>query len=569
MVGGGDVDRAGEQRGAVRGDDDGERGRAVRGSGRAGCGRWTGCAGRRRSPRRGRRAAAATSRCSASTPPAERRDARSTRFGTRRWTVRELTRPAHLESTRPAYGVRSSGAPAQAPRGRDRRSDALALEPGQGALSPRGVHQGPGDRLLHADRAGRCCRTCAARPLTLKRYPNGVEEKFFYEKRCPSHRPEWVRTAPVWSGRNEGDIDFCLCEDLPTVVWLANLADLELHTPMARAPEMDHPTIIAFDLDPGPPATIVECARVALELRRAFDFWGLQAFPKTSGSKGMQVYLPLNTPASPTRTRAAFSRGLAQLLERRDPERVVSDMSKAKRTGKVFVDWSQNDRHKTTVNVYSLRAMERPTVSTPLTWDEVEDMAASGVGLAFTSDEVLERVRAAWATCSRRCRRSSRSCRADYARRASPGRARRGRRARSACAPQRSHMRWASSVAAAVLVASARAAGRRARSSGRRTGPARRSPATGRCPSRSGGTRSARGAPGSGPCSSTPSSTRRGEARGEDVAGDAEAGRPSRRSGGGRGRPRGGRASSSARRQLERLGDRAVLALVGASEHSR
>jgi bifunctional non-homologous end joining protein LigD len=231
-----------------------------------------------------------------------------------------------------------------------------------------------------------------ARPLTLKRYPNGVEDKFFYEKRCPTHRPEWVRTAAVWSGRNEGEIDFCVCEDLPTVVWLANLADLELHTPMARAPEMEHPTMIAFDLDPGPPATIVECAQVALELRRAFAFWGLSAFPKTSGSKGMQVYLPLNTTVTYEDTRT-FSRGLAQLLERRDPEHVVSDMSKAKRTGKVFVDWSQNDRHKTTVNVYSLRAMERPTVSTPLAWDEVEEMAASGVQLSFTSDEVLERVR--------------------------------------------------------------------------------------------------------------------------------------------------------------------------------
>jgi bifunctional non-homologous end joining protein LigD len=231
-----------------------------------------------------------------------------------------------------------------------------------------------------------------ARPLTLKRYPNGVEDKFFYEKRCPTHRPDWVVTTPVWSGRNEGDIDFCLCEDLPTIVWLANLADLELHTPMARAPEMDHPTMIAFDLDPGPPATIVECARVALELRRAFAFWGLEAFPKTSGSKGMQVYLPLNTPVTYADTRE-FSHGLARLLERRDPDRVVADMKKTLRTGKVFVDWSQNDRHKTTVNVYSLRAMERPTVSTPLAWEEVEEVAASGVGLSFTSDEVLERVR--------------------------------------------------------------------------------------------------------------------------------------------------------------------------------
>jgi bifunctional non-homologous end joining protein LigD len=194
----------------------------------------------------------------------------------------------------------------------------------------------------------------------------------------------------VWSGRNEGDIDFCLCEDLQTLVWLANLADLELHTPLARAPDMDRPTLIAFDLDPGPPAGLVECARVALELREAFAFWGLEAFPKTSGSKGMQVYLPLNTPVTWPQTRD-FSRGLAQLLERRAPDRVVSDMKKALRRGKVFVDWSQNDRHKTTVNVYSLRAMERPTVSTPMSWDEVSDVA-DGSAVAFTSDEVLARV---------------------------------------------------------------------------------------------------------------------------------------------------------------------------------
>jgi bifunctional non-homologous end joining protein LigD len=230
------------------------------------------------------------------------------------------------------------------------------------------------------------------RPLTLKRYPNGVEGGHFYEKRCPSHRPEWVRIAPVWSGRNEGDINYCVADDLATLVWLANLADLEMHTPLARASDIETPTLVAFDLDPGPPATIVECARVALELREAFAHLGLEAFPKTSGSKGMQVYLPLNTPGVTWDDTKTFAMHLAQLLERRDRELVVSEMAKAKRPGKVFVDWSQNDRHKTTVNAYSLRAMDRPTVSAPLSWDEVEGMAESGEPLAFTAPEVLARV---------------------------------------------------------------------------------------------------------------------------------------------------------------------------------
>jgi bifunctional non-homologous end joining protein LigD len=232
------------------------------------------------------------------------------------------------------------------------------------------------------------------RPLTLKRYPDGVEKGHFYEKRCPKHRPVWVETASVWSGRSEGYIDYCLCSDLPTIVWLANLADLELHTPMARAVDPDEPTMIAFDLDPGPPAGIVECSRVALVLRQAFAHFGLEGFAKTSGSKGMQVYLPLNVPGVTYEDTRAFSRGVAQVLARRAPDEVLIDMNKAKRTGKVFVDWSQNDRHKTTVNVYSLRAMDRPTVSTPVTWDEVSDCADSGEPLSFVSAEVLERVAA-------------------------------------------------------------------------------------------------------------------------------------------------------------------------------
>jgi bifunctional non-homologous end joining protein LigD len=225
------------------------------------------------------------------------------------------------------------------------------------------------------------------RPLTLKRYPNGVDAPYFYEKQCPSHAPEWVQTSRI------GDINFVLCEDLPTLVWLANLADLELHTSLARADDYASPTVIAFDLDPGPPATIVECAEVALELRLIFEHLGMQAFPKTSGSKGMQVYVPLNTPTSYDVTRP-FARGLAELLERRRRDLVVSEMKKSVRGGKVFVDWSQNASFKTTVNVYSLRARPQPTVSTPLRWEEVEAVTESRDpnDLVFTAGEVLERV---------------------------------------------------------------------------------------------------------------------------------------------------------------------------------
>jgi bifunctional non-homologous end joining protein LigD len=230
------------------------------------------------------------------------------------------------------------------------------------------------------------------RPLTLKRYPDGVEGQFFYEKNCPTHRPDWVPTAPV--RLSSKTIDFCLADDLPTLVWLAQIGDLELHTSLAKAQDVEQPTILAFDLDPGPPATIVECARVALDLRAIFDHLGMQAFPKTSGSKGMQVYVPLNVPGVTYDDTKPFAQGLAQLLERRSPDLVVSDMKKTLRTGKVLVDWSQNDEHKTTVAVYSLRARERPTVSTPITWDEVEAATRSGdpEDLAFTSDDVLARV---------------------------------------------------------------------------------------------------------------------------------------------------------------------------------
>jgi bifunctional non-homologous end joining protein LigD len=231
------------------------------------------------------------------------------------------------------------------------------------------------------------------RHLTLKRYPDGVDGQYFYEKQCPRHRPDWVRTATVPIRTDGRSIDYCMVDDLATVVWLANLADLELHTPLAYADAPAAPTMLAFDLDPGPPATIVECAEVACRLREAFDHFGLIAFPKTSGSKGMQLYVPLNTPTSYQVTKR-FAQGVAQVLERRDPKLVVSEMRKDLRPGKVFIDWSQNDEHKTTVCVYSLRARERPTVSTPVTWDEVDAVLRTRDpdDLAFTSDDVLARV---------------------------------------------------------------------------------------------------------------------------------------------------------------------------------
>lgn len=231
------------------------------------------------------------------------------------------------------------------------------------------------------------------RPLTLKRYPNGVEGPYFYEKNCPAHRPSWVKTAPVWSEGSGRTMLYCLANDLPTLVWAANLADLELHTSLSKKKDVMRPTVLAFDLDPGPPADIVSCSRVALLVRELFESLGLACFPKTSGSKGMQVYVPLNTKVEYARTKP-FAHSVAQLLEKRHPGLVVSDMKKSLRPGKVLIDWSQNDDHKTTVCVYSLRAKDEPTVSTPLAWKEVERCAKTEDPelLVFTSDRVLERV---------------------------------------------------------------------------------------------------------------------------------------------------------------------------------
>ena len=232
------------------------------------------------------------------------------------------------------------------------------------------------------------------RPLTMKRYPNGVGGMFFYEKNCPKHRPDWVKTVKVWSGGNNRWMDYCVVEDLPTLVWAANLADLELHTSLSLGKEILRPTFIVFDLDPGPPANIVQCCQVGLWVRDIFAAHGLQSFAKTSGSKGLQIYVPLNTPTSYDETKP-FAHEVARMLERQHPDLVVSEMKKAVRTGKIFVDWSQNDDHKTTVCVYSLRAKERPTASTPVDWSEVESCHKEGDAnlLVFDSDKVLARVK--------------------------------------------------------------------------------------------------------------------------------------------------------------------------------
>jgi bifunctional non-homologous end joining protein LigD len=227
------------------------------------------------------------------------------------------------------------------------------------------------------------------RPLTLKRYPNGVEGGHFYEKQCPSHRPDWVRSEPV--ELSSKTIQFCICDDLPTLVWLANLADLELHPSLSKVPDVERPTLMAFDLDPGPGTGLAQCCEVAVILREALQHLGLECFPKTSGSKGIQVYVPLNVDGVDyDHGTKLISNALARHLEAEHPKLIVSSQKKELRKNKVLIDWSQNDEHKTTVGVYSLRARERPTVSTPLSWDEVE--AGDAEALVFEADEVLERV---------------------------------------------------------------------------------------------------------------------------------------------------------------------------------
>ncbi|MGH2938227.1 MAG: non-homologous end-joining DNA ligase [Solirubrobacterales bacterium] len=233
------------------------------------------------------------------------------------------------------------------------------------------------------------------RPVTLKRYPDGVEGKFFYEKRSPRHRPDWVETARIYSESHKAEIDYTLLEDLPSLVWSANLANIELHTSLARLDDLDRPDSLVFDLDPGAPADIVDCARIALRLRAFFTQLGLDSYAKTSGSKGIHLHVPLNGTATFDESRP-FAKSVAETFEARFPDEVVSRQTKTRRKGRVLIDWSQNDRHKTTASVYTIRAQERPTASTPLEWEELEAAAGEGDAdaLVFTVDDLRARIAA-------------------------------------------------------------------------------------------------------------------------------------------------------------------------------
>ncbi|REF35530.1 non-homologous end-joining DNA ligase [Thermasporomyces composti] len=236
-----------------------------------------------------------------------------------------------------------------------------------------------------------------SRPLTRKRWPDGVEGEAFFEKNKPRGTPSWVRTVTIDSpGSTRGSevVEYVVVDRLATLVWLANLAALELHVPQWRVGprgRVHHPDLVVVDLDPGPPADLVACCRVALLLRDLLDADGLRAWPKTSGSKGMQLYVPVEE--TPGETTSAYTRELAERLARDHPDLVVASMTKSLRKGKVFLDWSQNNPAKTTVAPYSLRGLERPTVSTPVTWEEVEACRTVG-DLTFEATDVLDRIQA-------------------------------------------------------------------------------------------------------------------------------------------------------------------------------
>jgi bifunctional non-homologous end joining protein LigD len=224
----------------------------------------------------------------------------------------------------------------------------------------------------------------SGRPITFKRYPDGVDGKFFFEKNAPSHTPDWVTTLPI------DDINYPRIEEPAALVWAANLAAIEIHPGLARADHLRQPDHVVFDLDPGEGTDIIECCQVGLWLRDALGDLGLQAWPKTSGNKGLQVYVPLHTPCDFEDTRA-FSLAVSQLLEKWHPELIVTTQERDKRKDKVLIDWLQNASFKTTIGVYSLRARVAPTVSTPVTWDEVA-AADFAEDLRFQTDDVLARV---------------------------------------------------------------------------------------------------------------------------------------------------------------------------------
>jgi bifunctional non-homologous end joining protein LigD len=231
------------------------------------------------------------------------------------------------------------------------------------------------------------------RLLHMHRYPEGVDGPRFWQKACPEHRPEWVRTAPVWSRDKQANIDYCVVNDLPTLLWAVNIGSIELHTSLHLIHDLQRPTAMAFDLDPGEGVGVLECGEVALRLRELFEDTGRGAFVKTSGSKGLQVYVPLDGDATYAEIKPA-ARGIAELLERERPNAVVSRMAKSLRPGKVLVDWSQNTEHKSMVCVYSVRAKRRPTVSTPIRWEELQGAleAHDPDRLVFEMGDVLERV---------------------------------------------------------------------------------------------------------------------------------------------------------------------------------
>ena len=232
------------------------------------------------------------------------------------------------------------------------------------------------------------------RALTMKRYPDGVGKFFFYEKNCPTYRPKWVRTAPIFSHGRGATMHYCLANNLASLVWMGSLADLELHTSLARTPAVHKPTMMVFDLDPGEGTNIVQCSQVAFWLKAKLDAMKLASFVKTSGSKGLQLYVPLNTAVTFDQTKAA-ARALGDALVAEHPDAVVTKMLKVLRRNKVLIDWSQNDEHKTTVCVYSLRATPKPQVSTPLTWAELEKRWRGGDpdAFRFSPDDVRARVR--------------------------------------------------------------------------------------------------------------------------------------------------------------------------------